>query len=68
MEGKPKKKYEFRFEKSWIKEEDFLVRVDRAWQQRVRATNSLDKLQKKLKNVKNCLKGWGHNLRGNYKK
>jgi exonuclease III len=68
MEGKPKKKYEFRFEKNWIKEEDFLVRVDRAWQQRVRATNSLDKLQKKLKNVKNCLKGWGHNLRGNYKK
>jgi hypothetical protein len=30
MENKPKKKYEFRFEKIWIKEEDFLARFVRA--------------------------------------
>jgi hypothetical protein len=35
-----------RFEKSWIKEEDFLAIVDRAWQQSVRANISLDRLQK----------------------
>jgi hypothetical protein len=68
MENKPKNKYEFRFEKSWIKEGDFLAKVDRAWQQNVRANNSLDRLQKKLKNVKNSLKGWGYNFRGRNKK
>jgi hypothetical protein len=66
--NKPKKKYEFRFEKSWIKEEDFLAKVDRSWQQDVRANNNLDRLQKQLKNVKNSLRGWGYNLRGRNKK
>jgi hypothetical protein len=28
------------------------------------SNNSLDRLQRKLKNVKNALKGWGSNLRG----
>jgi hypothetical protein len=58
MENNPKKKYEFRFEKCWIKEEDFLAGVDRGWQQNVRAKNSLDRLKKKIKNVRNNLKGW----------
>jgi hypothetical protein len=49
MENKPKKTHEFKFKKSWIKEEVFLARVGRAWKQNVRATNSLDRLQKKLK-------------------
>jgi hypothetical protein len=68
MENKPKKKYEFRFEKSWIRGEDFIDKVDRAWQQNIRAKNSLDRLQKKLKAVKHSLKGWGYNLRGSNKK
>jgi hypothetical protein len=68
LENKPKKKYPFRFEKNWTKEEDFLDRVGRIWQQNVRARNSLDRVQKKLKAVKNGLKGWGHNLRGKDKK
>jgi hypothetical protein len=68
MENKPKNKYPFRFEKNWIKEEDFLARVGRIWQQNIRARNSLDRVQKKLKAVKNSLKVWGHNLRGRDKK
>jgi hypothetical protein len=58
------KSREFRFEKRWIDEENFLDRVKRSWTQQVFANNSLDRLQKKLKNVKKSLKGWGANLRG----
>jgi hypothetical protein len=68
LEARIKKNKEFRFEKGWIREDDFLARVDRAWQQGVKANNSLDRMQKKLKNDKNSLKDWGCNLRGRDKK
>jgi hypothetical protein len=58
------KNREFRFEKRWINEENFLDRIKISWSQHVVANNSMDRLQKKLKNVKNSLKGWGANLRG----
>jgi hypothetical protein len=48
-----------------LQEEDFLGRpVSRAWLKPVRASGSLGKIQLKLKNIKNDLKGWGANLRG----
>jgi hypothetical protein len=40
------KNREFRFEKRWINEENFLDRVKRSWDQQVFANNSLERLQK----------------------
>ena len=64
MENKETKTRVFRFEKRWLKEETFLMRVSKIWCQPVRAKNSLDLFQIKLKRVKKDLKGWGANLRG----
>jgi hypothetical protein len=58
------KNRDFRFEKRWLREDNFLDRVQRSWTKQVFAINSVDRLQKKLKNVKRALKGWGANLRG----
>jgi hypothetical protein len=68
MEGRELKKKAFRFEKSWLKEEEFLHRVERSWRQPIRACNSLEKVQIKLKKIKSDLKGWGANIRGRDKK
>jgi translation initiation factor 2 beta subunit (eIF-2beta)/eIF-5 len=51
-----------------LKEEDFPLRVERIWRQPVRARNSLEKIQIKLKKTKNDLKGWGANIIGRDKK
>jgi hypothetical protein len=59
MENKPKKKNVFRFEKSWIKEEGFLERVDRAWNQRVRANSNLDRLLEKAEECEEQLERLG---------
>jgi hypothetical protein len=64
MKAKAKKNREFRFEKIWVTEDDFLDRVSRSWSKYVLGHNNLGRLQKKLKNVKKSLKGWGANLRG----
>jgi hypothetical protein len=42
--------------------------VERIWRQPVRASNSLENMQIKLKKTKNDLKGWGANIRGRDKK
>ena len=64
MEGGTRKNKHFRFDKRWIQNDTFLLRVSKVWCQPIRAKNSLDLFQKKLKNVKKDLKGWGANLRG----
>jgi hypothetical protein len=64
MEQRDKVVRDFKFEKAWLQVEDFLIRVSRAWQNPVRASDSLGKLQLKLKNVKKDLRRWGENLRG----
>jgi hypothetical protein len=64
MEQRDRVIRDFKFEKVWLQEEDFVGRVSRTWQIPVRASDSLGKLQQKLKNVKKDLKGWGANLRG----
>jgi exonuclease III len=43
----------FKFEKSWLKEDGFLEKVDEIWRQPVHAKNSLEIVQIKLKKVKN---------------
>jgi hypothetical protein len=51
MEGAGKQNRDFRFEKRWLKEEEFLPRVVRIWAQPVRARDSLAVFQTKLKLV-----------------
>jgi hypothetical protein len=53
IENREHKSRTFRFEKQWLKEEDFLTRVERIWRQPVRARKSLEIVQIKLKNIKN---------------
>jgi hypothetical protein len=55
MEGKKNKMREFRFEKRWLKENDFMPRVARIWVHPVRAKESLALFQAKLKNVEKKL-------------
>jgi hypothetical protein len=66
MEGREKQAREFRFEKRYLKEVNFLPRVSRIWAQSVKAKDSLALFQLKSKNVKKALKGWGANIRGRY--
>jgi hypothetical protein len=40
------------------------MRVDKAWKTPVRANDSISVIQEKLRNVKNILKGWRANVRG----
>jgi hypothetical protein len=58
------KSREFRFRKSWLLHPDFQMRVDKAWKNHVRANDSISVIREKLRNVKNSLKGWGTNVRG----
>jgi hypothetical protein len=55
---------EFRFEKSWLLQPDFQLRVDKAWKTAVRGRDSISVFQEKLRNVKNSLKGWGQMSEG----
>jgi hypothetical protein len=55
IENREHKSRTFRFEKQWLKEEDFLTRVERIWRQPVRARNSLEIVQINFKSVKNDL-------------
>jgi hypothetical protein len=63
MKNREQRSREFRFEKRWLKEESFLLRVDKVWAKPVIGRDSLGKFQGKLKNVRNNLKGWDANLR-----
>ena len=64
MEGKMKKGKDFRFDKRWIKDDTFLMRVSKIWCQNTTGKDSLEIFTKKLKSVKKDLKGWGANMRG----
>jgi hypothetical protein len=64
MENREQRSREIRFEKRWLKEESFLLRIDKVWAKPVNSRDSLRKFEGKLKNIRNNLKGWGANLRG----
>ena len=49
METQEVKKNSFRFEKSWLSEIEFMSRVERSWAKPVRARNSIERFQNKLK-------------------
>jgi hypothetical protein len=64
----PTKTIQFRFELSWLKNPDFFSQVDRIWNKPCRAKTTIDKIQQKLKLVKQYFKGWGLNLQGTLRK
>jgi hypothetical protein len=56
------KHLEFRFELSWLTNPDFLSSVEKIWKKQCNAKTTLDKIQQKLKLLKQYFKGWGFNL------
>jgi hypothetical protein len=53
------KKIEFRFELSWLSNPDFIPAVKKIWDKPYRAVFAIDKIQQKLKLLKQYFKGWG---------
>lgn len=59
---------EFRFELSWLKNEEFFTKAKSIWEQNVRADDPIDILNIKLKRIKKYFKGWGSNKFGHSRK
>ena len=59
---------EFRFELSWLRDENFYPTAKRIWEQPVRATDPIDVLNIKLKRLKKYFKGWGSHTFGHNRK
>lgn len=59
---------EFRFELSWLKNEEFFPKAKSIWEQVVRADDPIDILNIKLKRIKKYFKGWGSNRFGHSRK
>jgi len=62
------KKISFKFEISWLKDHDFKPLVARIWNKHSHASSALERIQKKLKLVKQYFKGWGFNRQGEQRK
>jgi hypothetical protein len=58
----PTKSIQFRFELSWLKNPDFFTQVERIWNKPYRAKSTIDRIQQKLKLLKQYFKGWGLNM------
>ena len=59
---------EFRFEMSWMANEEFLPLVKQIWQNPVKSSDPIDVLNIKLKQFKKFFKGWGSDKFGHTKK
>lgn len=64
----PMRNIDFKFELSWLKQPEFLQNVERIWKEQTRDDNVLDRIQFKLRKIKQFFKGWGFNLAGARKK
>lgn len=64
----PKKSIQFHFELSWLKNPEFFTNVERIWNRPCMAKSTIDKIQPKLKLLKQYFKGWGLNLSGELRK
>jgi hypothetical protein len=62
------KSVQFRFERSWLKNPDFISAVGKIWGKPCNAKSTLDRIQQKLKLIKQYFKGWGFNLQGELRK
>lgn len=71
-EGKLNRTSQFRFERFWIKEEGFIELVNTKWRTLVSkwpdAAYSLDKWHGGLCGLRQYLRGWSNNIRGDYKR
>ena len=63
---------QFFFERQWLKQETFMIRVRDRWQSvKDRSPDqaySLDKWHGLISNLRQMLKGWGNNLRGDFRR
>jgi len=59
---KPKIPIQFKFELSWLHNPDILEAVEKIWSKPCNTRTSLDKIQHKLKLIKQYFKGWGFSL------
>ena len=66
--SKPVSKLSFRFELSWIKDQEFKPLVDKIWNKPCHASSALERIQSKLKRFKQFFKGWGFNRQGQQRK
>jgi Zn-dependent oligopeptidase len=62
------KHIQFRFELSWLENPDFFTAVKKLWSKPCRAKLALDKIQQKLKILKQYFKRCGFNLQGELRK
>jgi hypothetical protein len=67
QEQKKKAKH-FSFETSWLKQEDFIIKVKEIWTKPVVTKDAIEKWYIKLNKIKKFLKGWGDSLKGHTKK
>uniref|UniRef100_A0A453T414 Endonuclease/exonuclease/phosphatase domain-containing protein n=1 Tax=Aegilops tauschii subsp. strangulata TaxID=200361 RepID=A0A453T414_AEGTS len=59
---RPTRQREFRFELSWLKNEEFYPTAKKIWEQPVAFDDPIDILNIKLKRLKKYFKGWGSHL------
>ena len=60
----PVKNISFRFELAWLKDINFKPLVHEIWTKPCHADTAFDRIQAKLKRVKQYFKGWGFNKQG----
>ena len=58
----------FCFETSWLKHDDFILKISEICKEKVVAKNAVDKWCIKINRVKKKLKGWGISLKGHNRK
>jgi hypothetical protein len=58
----------FKFELSWLKDPQFRPLVQEIWNKPCHAETAFDRIQMKLKKVKQFFKGWGFNKQGEQRK
>lgn len=64
----PSKTIHFRFELGWIRNPGFFITVKKIWDKPCRAPTTLDKIQQKIKLIKQYFKGWGLNIQCDMRK
>jgi hypothetical protein len=58
----------FSFELSWLKQEGFIDMVKNEWRSIHNEPRPIETWQKKIRHMRQFLRGWARNLSGNYKK
>jgi hypothetical protein len=61
-------KLSFKFELTWVKHPEFMQKVKEIWDASCHAESAFDRIQMKLKKIKQYFKGWGLNSQGENKK